>query len=323
MNVVDRYLLNVRAYLPTGREDDLVAELRENIRAEVEDREERAGRPLTEEETFGLLRAHGHPLLVAGQYRADGRRLVLGREVIGPALFPFFRISLIAAATVTALVLAFGAAASMFGLVRPVGWFRTAVFYLSLQFAIATAVFAGLEAWFRRTGRTWDPRRLPVPRQPATPGSLRIRALLQILATGVFLRIWLAFPDPLALLAPALADLRAGPAWRILYLGVMASTALSLVTPALTLVQPGWRRFRWLVSLFSAGAFITLAAASLWSGAWVLPADPRPEIEATKLAVGINAGITFGLGLAVVVTAMATVVEVAVGLWKELRRPAA
>jgi hypothetical protein len=39
--------------------------------------------------------------------------------------------------------------------------------------------------------------------------------------------------------------------------------------------------------------------------------------------VGINAGITFGLGLAVVVTAMATVVEVAVGLWKELRRPAA
>ena len=78
---------------------------------------------------------------------------------------------------------------------------------------------------------------------------------------------------------------------------------------------PAWR----LVSLFSAGAFITLAAASLWSGAWVLPADPRPDIEATELAVGIDAGITFGLGLAVVVTAMATVLEVAVGLWRELR----
>ena len=321
MDVVERYLLNVRAYLPTGREDDLVAELGENIRAEVEDREERAGRPLAEEERVGILRAHGHPFLVAGRYRSDGRRLVLGREVIGPALFPFFRLALIAAGAVTGLVLAFGATASMFGLVRPVPWFRTAVFYLSLQVGIATAVFAALELWFRRTAQTWNPGRLPVPRRPASPGSLRIQALVQILATGVFLWIWVAFPDPLALVAPALADLRPGPAWRLVHLGVLASTVLSLVTPALTVFRPGLRRYRWLVSLFSAGAFIAFAAASLWSGAWVLPADLRPELEATELAVGINAGITFGLGLAVVVTAMATVVEVAVGLWRELRRP--
>jgi hypothetical protein len=93
-----------------------------------------------------------------------------------------------------------------------------------------------------------------------------------------------------------------------------------LVGPALTVVRPEWRRFRWLVSLFSSGAFIAFAALSLWSGAWVLPADPRPEIEVTELVVGINAGITLGLGLAVVVTGIVTVVEVVRGAWLEFRR---
>jgi hypothetical protein len=322
MDLVERYLLNVRRYLPTGSADDLVTELGANIRAEVEDREERAGRPLTEEEQVGLLRAHGHPFVVAGQYRADGRRLVLGSEVIGPALFPYFRLSLIAAGAVTALVLAYGASASMVGLVRPVPWFRTTVFWLALQLGIATAVFAALEIWFRRTAQTWDPRRLPMPRRPATPGFLRIQAAIQLLVVGIFLWIWRAVPDPLPLLGPGLAELRSGPAWRLLYLGVLASTVLSLLTPALTLVRTGLRRFRWLVTLFSGGAFIAFALASLWNGAWVLPADPRSGIEAVDLAVWINSGFRLGLGLTVVVTGFGSVVEVAIGLWRELRRPA-
>src|SRR5512137_107153 len=125
MDLVDRYLLNVRAYLPRGRADDDVAELRENIRAQVEDREERLGRPLTDEERIAILRAHGHPLLVAGRYRADGRRLVLGTEVIGPALFPFFRISVLAIAAITALAVALGGAWSLLFGSSPFPFFRT------------------------------------------------------------------------------------------------------------------------------------------------------------------------------------------------------
>ena len=238
MDVVERYLENVRTYLPGGREDDLVAELRENVRAQVEDREERLGRPLTEEERIGVLRAHGHPVLVAGQYRSDGRRLVLGTEVIGPALFPFFRISVLAVAAITALVLAFGGAASLVFGARAFP-FRTAVLMLSIQLCIVTAVFAALEAWFRRTAQTWDPRRLPLPaRRSRTPGSLRLGAAFQIFVTVVVLWAWLAFPDPVRLLGRGFADLRTGPAWRLLYLGVLASTYLSLATPVLTLSGP-------------------------------------------------------------------------------------
>ena len=229
MDVVERYLENVRTYLPGGKEEDLVAELRENVRAQIEDREERLGRPL----------------LVAGQYRSDGRRLVLGREVIGPSLFPFFRITLLASGATTGLVLVFVALASTIAGGRPFPFFRTAVFYLALQLGIATLVFAGLEAWFRRTAQTWDPRRLPA-----------------------------------------------------------------------------WRRFRWLVSFFSSGVFIAFAAASIWNGAWVLPASIPLDPEAADLARGLNAGMWLGLGMAVVVTAIVTVAQAVVGAWKEFRRPA-
>jgi len=321
MDLVDRYLENVRTYLPTGREDDLVAELRENIRAQVEDREEQLGRPLTEEERVGVLRAHGHPLLVAGRYRSDGRRLVLGREVIGPALFPFFRISLIAAGAITGLVLAFIALATMLVGGRPFPFFRTAVFYLALQAGLATIVFALLDAWFRRTAQTWNPRRLPANRRRTTSTTaLRAGAAFQLLFTGLFLWVWMAIPDPLRYLGPTLADLRPGPAWRLLYLGILVSTVLSLVTPVLTFVQPAWRRFSWLVSLFSSGAFIACAAASIWNGAWVLPASVPLDAETVELAGRVNSGMLLGLGMAVVASAIVTVGQVAVGAWRECQR---
>jgi hypothetical protein len=99
---------------------------------------------------------------------------------------------------------------------------------------------------------------------------------------------------------------------------------LSLATPALTLLQPAWRRFSWLVSLFSSGAFIAFAVASIWNGAWVLPASVPLDAEAVDLARGINSGMLLGLGMAVIATAIATVGQVVVGAWRECQRsPAA
>lgn len=324
MDVVDRYLLNVRAFLPGGAQDDFVAELRENIRSQVEDREEGLGRPLTEEERIAILRAHGHPLLVAGAYRSDGRRLVLGREVIGPALFPFYRLALIGAGSITMPVLVFGGVASTLGGGPPFPGLRTAVFYLSVLATVATLVFAGLDAWFRRTAQTWDPRKLPASnRIPVTPTARRVQAALQLVATLVVLWLWLTVV-PSALQAGAAArDVGLGQAWSLLHLGVTASTGLSLLTPALALLRPDWHRFRWLVSLFSSGAFIAFATASAWSRDWVLP---RPSLDAGEaLAVaarceGINRGIVFGLGLGIVITALVTVFEVVRGAWLEYRR---
>jgi hypothetical protein len=320
MDVVDLYLLNVRAYLPGGARDDVVAELRENIRSQIEDREEKLGRALAEEERIAILRAHGRPLLVAGAYRSDGRRLVLGREVIGPDLFPFYRLAVLGAAAITILILAFSGVAGMVEGASHLPLFRKAVVDLAVLVGLATLVFALVDARFRRTAGTWDPRKLPASKRiPVAPTTRRIQAGIQIVATLAFLWIWVAVNASPSLVRVGLSDLRLGPAWRLLYLGLVVSTVIALVTPVLTLVQPAWHRFRWLVSLFSSGAFIAFASASMWKGDWVIPASVLPSARLEDVCDGINRGFVFGLGLAIVITALVTVFEVVRGAWREYR----
>ena len=83
MNIVDRYLLAVRAFLPRATQEDIIKELSEDIRSRIEDREEALGRPLTAAEEESLVKELGHPALLAGRY---GPR----RRLIGPELFPFY-----------------------------------------------------------------------------------------------------------------------------------------------------------------------------------------------------------------------------------------
>ncbi len=321
MDVVERYLENVRAYLPGGAREDFVAELRENIHAQVEDREAQLGRPLTEEERIAILRAHGRPILVAGAYRSNGQRLVLGREVIGPDLYPFYRLALLGVVAVTFLILAFsGVAGVVEGAVR-VPFFRSAIVNLTVLAGIATLAFALLDAHYRRTADTWDPRTLPVNRSiPVTPGRRRVQAVIQIVATLAFLWLWVSLGDPRSLRGVGLDGLRLGPAWRLLYVGLIVSTVISLVTPVMTLVRPDLHRFRWLVSLFSSGAFIAFATVSMWKGDWVVPATIFDAFRRSDLADGINRGFAFGLGITVLVVALSTVYEAVRGAWRELRR---
>ena len=68
MELVDRYLKSVRSCLPAAQRDDIISELSENLREQIEDREGELGRPLNESEVEALLKQHGHPLVVASRY---------------------------------------------------------------------------------------------------------------------------------------------------------------------------------------------------------------------------------------------------------------
>ena len=84
MTLIDRYLAAVAAQLPKAQREDITAELRDDIETRIEAREDNLGRPLTDDEIEAVLREVGHPLTVAGRYRAGPQHLV------GPELYPWW-----------------------------------------------------------------------------------------------------------------------------------------------------------------------------------------------------------------------------------------
>src|ERR1700686_3233741 len=65
MELLDRYLQAVRFWLPRAQQNDIIAELGDDIRSQIEDRESALGRPLNEDEQVALLQQTGHPMRVA------------------------------------------------------------------------------------------------------------------------------------------------------------------------------------------------------------------------------------------------------------------
>src|SRR3954452_4596952 len=88
MELLDQDLNAVKPYLPRAQRNDIIRELSENLRSQMEDQEAQLGRPLNETEQEALLTRYGQPMIVAGRYRQDQGSVVFGRQLIGPELFP-------------------------------------------------------------------------------------------------------------------------------------------------------------------------------------------------------------------------------------------
>ncbi|HVU45937.1 MAG TPA: hypothetical protein VHD85_07425 [Terracidiphilus sp.] len=83
MELLDRYLQQVKRHLPWLRQDDIIAELRTNLESQLEDKEAELGRPLTEAEVESWLKQMGPPIHVAARYMPQ-------QHLIGPTLFPIY-----------------------------------------------------------------------------------------------------------------------------------------------------------------------------------------------------------------------------------------
>jgi hypothetical protein len=84
MKLLDRYLESVRKHLPWQRQDDIIAELRANLEAQLEEKESVLGRPLTDAEAEAWIKSLGSPMHMAAPYQPQ-------QYLIGPALFPIYR----------------------------------------------------------------------------------------------------------------------------------------------------------------------------------------------------------------------------------------
>src|SRR5947207_10379253 len=140
MELLDRYLMAVKMFLPRAQQDDIIRELSEDIHSQVEAKETELGRRLTTSEQKQLIAQLGHPALLAGRY---GPR----RQLIGPEIFPFYWLvlKLSLGANAVAQIIAVVAAIAAGRSIHPGLRAFSAIAALFICFGIVTIVFAMLD----------------------------------------------------------------------------------------------------------------------------------------------------------------------------------
>jgi hypothetical protein len=279
MELLDRYLQAVKFWLPKEQQNDIAAELSEDIQSQIEERESDLGRALNEDELAALLEKRGRPLIVASRYLPQ-------QYLIGPVLFPMYRfvLKMVAVCYLVPWTLVwiglmvfdpeYRAAHSTGGAVLGV-WGSYWVITLT-AFAIVTVIFAFMEKIQTRSGSlgTWDPRRLPRVRDanhiPRANSVFELGAMTLVIAWWVN-GMW----------SPVIFD-RSGvrivlsEKWPAFFLAILIVSTVSVAISAANLVRPYWTRRR-----IALRVMVDVAGAVIFC--WILRVHILSQIVAPKL----------------------------------------
>lgn len=273
MEVLDRYLKAVSSWLPRAQQADIVAEIAEDLRSEIEERERTLGHALDEAELCTVLERRGHPMWVAEGYLPH-------RHLIGPAVLPLYlralkiAIPCILAAFTVLGVLFTGYLENVPPALTHVGfWVWQLGLWTFAYVGLFTMIFAGVErsqARARATGH-WDPRDpSALPSAPADPEArakqrLRVSAIADIVGNVLVLSWWLgARPAAVPELGIALTPVWQALHWPIASL-LVASTAVALADA----IRPSWSRPRLVAHLVVDAFTLVLSGILLAAGSWV------------------------------------------------------
>lgn len=255
MELLDRYLQAVARNLPRHRQHDILAELRANLEAQLEDKESALGRPLTQGEAEDWLREIGAPILVAGRYLPQ-------QALIGPSLFPVYWFvlrtalfwALVIYAIVSAVLIALGQADAP-AIPEAILRAPVVVFYVA---AWITLFFAALDffsvrypqhfAPFISKTTQWSPAALPpIEKDPHAPRSYA--AAVAELVFGFLFLVWLLLiPQyPFLLLGPGVALLHTAPFLLsphllLFYVYFVAFNAFQLLWRGISFARGTWQR---------------------------------------------------------------------------------
>lgn len=159
---IQRYVDNVRTYLPAPLRDDVGSELLSDLLDQRDDLQATLGRTLTEQEVVDLLKQRGHPMAVAADYQPR-------RTLVSEPLFPVYVQVLKWTLMVIAVVTAAGTVWNVLADASPnlvsavIGWFAS--FYEGGIHAVAwvTLVFylTGEGLGYRQVFSNWNPRSMP------------------------------------------------------------------------------------------------------------------------------------------------------------------
>jgi hypothetical protein len=258
MELLDRYLQSVRKHLPFERQDDIVAELRANLEAQLEEKEAALGRPLTQPEAEEWIRQLGSPIHMAAHYQPQ-------QYLIGPALFPIYRHVLKLALSWAAIIFAIATVVQFVAGTQPDGA-SLLVAFLHLPLVIlytaawCTLVFAAIEYAVMRgliklpqvepLSMLWAPGVLPAAELRTQ--SKKPRSYAQAVAEVVvafFLLDWLLLipHHPWLLMGPGVAFLNVSPyqlapVWWQFYWAIVALNVVQLGWNLENLLRGTWRQ---------------------------------------------------------------------------------
>jgi hypothetical protein len=311
-DLLDRYLYAVSRYLPAQRQNDILAELAANLHSEMEDKAGALGRPLTEDEQAGVLRHHGHPILVAARYQPH-------RSLIGPEIFPFYWFTVKRVLPlvigiwllVTAVSVIFGPQNTPIAQRIDVGHVITGLFGAAFQFlAWITAGFALLE-FFKGHVRNelahpkWDPRKLPKAHLIPQDGPRHPWA--DVIASAVFLLWLLAFPRfPVLMFGPYVAwhllNIDLPVIWHQFYWIIIAFNAIQLASKIALLARPARRYYHLIdsvIHLLGMGILVFLLRAHDYIGQATFGGSSMSPQTVATLNLNIHSGLLFVLLFAI------------------------
>jgi hypothetical protein len=157
MELIERYLHEIGKYLPHKNREDILAEIKSYLEDTLD---ERTGGKPTEDAVVALLKETGSPQKMAASYAPQGQ------YVVGPALFPLWRMvtGIALAATIGAQLLAWGIGLwAGNGDIHAVELVSGLITSIPMTIGSVTIVFmilqsAGVQPHLEEK---WDPRNLP------------------------------------------------------------------------------------------------------------------------------------------------------------------
>jgi hypothetical protein len=322
MDLLERYLQAVGQHLAAGTREDVLAELRVNLLAEMDARAEETGKPLTGSEIAAILKAHGRPMVVAARYLPQ-------RYLIGPAVFPFYLLTLRKAAPFVVLLYFLARVGTLLFSPSPGAFaaniassFAQLVPVLLIFWGAMTLTFAALEFFHRQHGEgaswnKWDPAKLPPLTHPKKQKSMASR-IADLVVHCLLILYVLAIPNhPYLVLGPGagfLDKLSAGfgPVWRVFYIAMLISLLAQLAVKVMALARGSdrWQApLNLLTKLFGAVPTALLAFTKVYFVPTSLAANLHTLIQ-------INYWLNVSFRIVLVIVVMDLLVE----SWQYLRR---
>jgi hypothetical protein len=322
MEIIDRYLQAVRFWLPKEQQQDIIAELSEDLHSQVEEKETELGRKLSETELDAILKQRGRPFLVANRYLPQ-------RSLIGPLLFPIysFVMKIVALCYLVPWVLVWIGMVSFSPSYRAqhasAGWLSTMAsassalwFAAFIALGSVTIVFAALERAQSKSRflEDWNPRKLPPVRDPSQIS--RAGSVVELVVNLVFGIWWIDIASTRVILDRPEIRIVLAPVWRYFFWSFLLLALVNTVLAGVNLARPYWTVLR-------AGFRLATDCAGAALFCWMLKAGVLAEITGANIsaarAIEITNTINLGMARAFPVALIVVVVIALVDIYRIFR----